>query len=139
MSSTRAGNVSRATTKVAARKTSRTPGRLPLGRNETGRILPLPHLFLKHLALVDFQLAVVRQANRIAFERSRRRAFEVDAVLIKSAAVAGAFELLLGFQPVGRAAEVGTDRTQRVDFHLALILGLADPHAELRFEFLLHD
>ena len=74
-----------------------------------GRVAPLAHFFLKELALVDFQLAVVGEADRVALQRPRGRALEVDAVLVKAAAVAGALELLLAFEPVGRAAQVRAD------------------------------
>ena len=69
---------------------------------ERGRLLAVP-------------LAVVRDAYRIAFEWARCRTFEVDPVFIKTAAVAGTFEFLLGLEPVGRATQVGANRRQRVE------------------------
>src|SRR5439155_11164240 len=48
-------------------------------------------------------------------ERSRGRAFEVDAGDLEAAAVAGAFELLLALQPVRRATEVRAGGAESVD------------------------
>src|SRR5437762_686233 len=77
-------------------------------RDITSRVRPLAHFFLENAALIDFDLAVAGDGNRVAFQRPRGGAFEIDAVLIKPAAVARAFEFLLSFQPVRRAAEVRT-------------------------------
>ena len=68
-------------------------------------------------------------------ERPGRRALEVDPGDIEPAAVARALELLLAGQPVGRAAQVGADRLERVDDVLAVVLGRADdPEAPLGLE-----
>src|SRR5687768_5170471 len=72
----------------------------------TRRVLPLPQFFLERAALVDFELAVVGAADRVTLQRTRGGAFEVDAVFIKTAAVAGTLEFLFAFEPVGSAAEV---------------------------------
>src|SRR5687767_8852445 len=61
-------------------------------------VLPLAHFLLKRAALVDEELTVVGQADRVALERAGRGAFEIDPVLVKAAAVAGAFEFLLRFE-----------------------------------------
>ncbi len=74
--------------------------------------------------------------DRVALQRPRGRAFEVDAVLVKPAAVAGAFEFLLRFEPVRRAAQVRADALEREDLLLAVVFGVDDPHAELRLESL---
>src|SRR5688572_1071747 len=75
---------------------------------------PLAGLFIERRALIDQQLAR-HLADRITLQRTRRGTFEVDAILIKTAAVAGAFELLLPFEPVRRAAQVSADGFERVD------------------------
>src|SRR5947209_13160382 len=66
-------------------------------------------------ALVHDDLAVVADADGPALEGARGGAFEVDAADVVAAAVAGALELLLALQPVGRAAEVGAGRAEGVD------------------------
>src|SRR5262245_48183081 len=81
----------------------------------TRAVLPIAFLFQEQLALVDFQLTVVREVNGVTLERPGRGALEVDPVFIKSAAMAGAFELLLRFQPVGRAAKVRADALEGDD------------------------
>src|SRR5579872_3444284 len=67
---------------------------------------PLTEFFLEFAALVHDELAVVADAQGIAFQRPRRWTLEIDAGDFEAAAVTGAFELLLGVQPVRRAAEV---------------------------------
>src|SRR5262245_56606498 len=86
-----------------------------LDRHERSRILPLPLFLIERAALVDFELAVVSQANGVTFERPRLGTFQVDAVLIKAATVAGALELLLGLEPVRSAPEVRANRLKGVD------------------------
>ena len=90
---------------------------------------------MKCFALVDFQLAVVCEANRIALPWARGGPFKVDAVFVKSATMAGTFKLLLGFQPVGRAAQVRADRFQGIDLLLPLKLAVDDPDTELSHKF----
>jgi hypothetical protein len=88
-------------------------GILPLGkglhRHKGRSVLPLPHFFLKHPTLVDFQLTVVRKTDRITLKRPRSGTFKIDPVLVETASVAGALEFLLPLQPVRRAAQVRTD------------------------------
>src|SRR5258708_20301238 len=71
-----------------------------------GRIVPLAQLVAIAESLVDDELAVVAQGDLHPLQRSRRRAFEVDAVLGAPPAVAGALELVLGSQPARRAAVI---------------------------------
>src|SRR5207249_7573928 len=88
------------------------------------RIIPLPEFLLELAALVHDDLAVVADGDGPAFQRPRGGAFEVHAGDVEAAAVAGALELLVRLQPVGRAAEVRAGRAQGVN--LALVLH--DPH-----------
>src|SRR5262245_26152453 len=99
--------------------------------DKRGGILPLAQLFLERAALIDEQLTVVGEADCIALERTRGGAFEIDAVLIKTAAVAGTFELLLGFEPVRRAPQMCADRFEGIDHRLTLELVFHDPYAKL--------
>src|SRR5262245_55726581 len=64
------------------------------GLQERGRIGPLPLLVLEHASLVDEDLSVLRDADRGALERARRRSLEVDPADVVAAAVAGTLELL---------------------------------------------
>src|SRR5688500_3168732 len=75
-------------------------------RHKRRRVLPLPHFLLERAAFVDQQLPVVGQADRVPLQRPRGGALEVDAFLVKAAAVAGALEFLLGLEPVGRTTQV---------------------------------
>src|SRR5215471_4835530 len=61
----------------------------PSHLQERFRIDPLSELVLVMLALVHQDLAVVGQDDARAFERPRRRTFEVDAGQPETAAVAG--------------------------------------------------
>src|SRR5690606_7366941 len=70
-------------------------------------------------------------SNGITLERPRGGAFEINAVFIKTAAVAGAFELLFAFEPIGRTPEVSANRAQGVNLLLAVVFAIDDPHAEL--------
>src|SRR4051812_7865704 len=89
-------------------------------------LAPLALFLLELHRLVHQDLAVVREHDARALEGPGRRAFEVDSGHVEAAAVAGTLELVLGRQPVGRAAEVRADRDQRVEAS-----GLAhDPDAE---------
>src|SRR5262245_21129745 len=94
-----------------------------LGGDEAGGVNPLTHFLLERLALIDFDLAVVGDRNRVPLQGARRRAFEVDPVLVKSAAVARAFELLLSFKPIGRAPQVGAHTLERENLLLAVVFG----------------
>ena len=67
-------------------------------------IRPLAFFLLELLTFIDQDLAVVGQGYREPFQRTGRRSLKVDAVLVVSASVTRALELLLGFQPVGRTA-----------------------------------
>src|SRR5687767_14481210 len=68
-------------------------------------------LDLALLRLVDPHVAVVGVHVHVeALERAGRRPLEVDAVHVVARAVARALELVLGREPVGRAAEVRADR-----------------------------
>ena len=112
---------------------------LNLRLHERGGVLPLTHFFLEFHAFVDFQHAVFRNADSRPFQRTGSRPFKVDARNVKAGAMAGAFELLLPFQPVGRATEMRADRGQRIEQVLAFVLvGVDDPHAELVFPFVRH-
>src|SRR3972149_1361513 len=114
-----------------ARSQSRPAG--PLTSNEFEerlRIFPLPGLELERTTLVDQNLAVVRQGNPEPFERTWRRPFEVDPGHVETAPVARALELVLGFQPVRSAAQLGTDRLNRID----PFLFSDDPHSILFLE-----
>src|SRR5207249_5096369 len=67
------------------------------------RITPLASLVMELLRLVDDDLAVGDVDEDLgALERARGRTFEVDAGLVVAAAVAGALELVLRREPVGR-------------------------------------
>src|SRR5690606_21384231 len=81
------------------------------------------------------KLAVIGHADGIPFERPRGRTFEVDAVLVKTAAVAGAFKFLFCFEPVWRASQVRADRLEGKNHRLSLELITHDPYAELGNEF----
>src|SRR5690606_8028193 len=74
--------------------------------HERTRLTPLPLLEEELDALVDHQLAVVRERDLDPLEWPRRRTLEVDAALVEAAAVARTLELGLGEQPARRAAEV---------------------------------
>src|SRR4051794_14702640 len=78
-----------------------------LNREETGRIIPRSHFLLKCAAFVDFNRSITRHPDCVSFERPRRGTFKIDAILIEPATMAWAFELLLGLEPVGRAAQMG--------------------------------
>src|SRR5439155_20851046 len=67
---------------------------LELSLQERLRINPLPELFLVVAALVDQNLPVVGEHDARAFERARRRTFEVDAAQVIAAAVARTLELV---------------------------------------------
>src|SRR5262249_49430068 len=95
------------------------------GFQERGGVGPLTLLVLEHTALVDEDLSVLRDADRGALERARSGSFEVDAADVVAAAVAGALELFLRGEPVGRTPEVGADRDQGVD--LSLVAHDPDP------------
>src|SRR5439155_20905801 len=60
-------------------------------------------------------LAVVADADGPALQRPGGGALEVDAADVEAGAVAGALELLLALQPVGRAAEVCAGGAQGVE------------------------
>ena len=92
------------------------------GRDEAIRVGPLTQLLLELLALVDHDLAVVGERDLEPLQGPRRGALEVDPGDVEAAAVARAFEFLLGGQPVGRAAQVRADRLERVDDILAVVL-----------------
>ncbi len=68
----------------------------------------------------------------------RSRTFEVHAVLVKTAAMAGAFELLFRFQPVRRASQVRANGFQGEDLRLPFVLVLYHPDAELSLEPFVH-
>src|ERR1700687_3443515 len=87
----------------------------PLYLDEGFLIVPLTEFFLELLALVDQELAVVRNADAPALQRPRRRSLEVDARDREAAAVTWAFELLSALQPVGSAAEMRAGRAQRIN------------------------
>src|SRR5262245_30401625 len=105
-----------------------------LGLQEGLRVGPFALLLLELHRLVHEDLSVVGQHDAGALEWPRRRPLEVDAALVEPAAVAGALELVLGAEPVGRAAEMGAYRDQGIE-----ALGLAhDPHAESVLEADVH-
>src|SRR5215470_6458412 len=91
----------------AARRGSHLDERLGVG--------PLAALLLELPALVDDDLAVVADGDGPALQRPGGGALEVDAGDVEARAVAGALELLLALQPVGRAAQVRAGRAQGVD------------------------
>src|SRR5690349_9557814 len=79
------------------------------------RVVPLALFLLELHRLVHQDLAVVREHDARALQRTRSGPLEVHAGAVEAAAVAGALELVLGRQPVGRAPEVRADRDQRVE------------------------
>jgi hypothetical protein len=85
---------------------------LTLNRDKTSRIHPLPQLFLEQPALVHLDLTVIGDADREPLQRARGRSLKIDPVLVETAAVAGAFVLLLALQPVRRATQVRANRPQ---------------------------
>src|SRR5437867_9690435 len=82
---------------------------------ESVRVIPLTLLLLILLVLVDEDLAVIAEDDLVPLQRAGRRAFEVDPRWIETAPVAGAFELVLGREPVRSAAEVRARRGEGVD------------------------
>src|SRR5262245_23881418 len=83
----------------------------PLAEAQEGlRVAPLTRFLLERSALVDEHLSVIGESDLDPLERARRRSLEVDPGHVEAAPVAGAFELVLGGQPVRRAAEMGADR-----------------------------
>src|SRR5206468_1610125 len=76
-------------------------------------------------------LAVVAAADGVALQGPRRRAFKVDAADLEAAAVAGALELLVALEPVGRAAQVRAGGAQGVEgVAAAVVAGADDPGAQ---------
>src|SRR5881397_2578826 len=92
---------------------------------ERARLGPVALLVEVLDALVDQELAVLGLRDAKPLERPGRRPLEVDAGLVEAAAVAGALELVLGGEPVRRAAKVGALGEERVDS----LLGADDPDA----------
>src|SRR5438105_3367951 len=88
-------------------------------------IAPLPELVPVPERLVDHQLAVVGEGDPRPLQGARCGTLEVDAILRVPRPVAGAFELVLGREPTGRAAEMGADGEQRID----RVLRADDPDA----------
>src|SRR5438093_1560114 len=74
------------------------------------RIGPLPQLALKMPALVDQDLAVVGQHDPRAFERTRRRPFEIDSACAEAAAVTRALEFIFRREIVRCAPKMRADR-----------------------------
>src|SRR5262245_43754153 len=96
------------------------------------RVVPLSQLFLELAGLVHHDLAVVGLLDGITLERPRRGAFEVHARHAEATAVAGAFELLVAFEPVGITAQVRADRGQGVNDVAVAVVASADyPRAQL--------
>ena len=81
-------------------------------------------------ALVDLDLAVLGPGHLITLQGTGRGPLEVDARDVVPASVAGALELLLGFQPVRGAAQVGADGGKAVE----PLLGPDDPNGEFGLE-----
>ena len=94
-------------------KSERPPGSGEL--DERLRILPLPSFELERAAFVNEKLPVIGQGDLDPLERPRSRSFEIDARHVEPATVTRTFELALGFQPVRRTTEVGTNGLERVD------------------------
>src|SRR5262249_40172069 len=67
------------------------------------------------LVLVDEDLPVVAQDDLVPLERPRRGTLEVDPRRVEAAAVTRALELVLGREPVRRAAEVRAGRRKGVE------------------------
>src|SRR5947209_5718535 len=100
----------------------RAAGRGRSHEDERGRVVPLALLVLKLDALIDDDLAVLADADTPALQRPRGGALEVDAADVKAAAVAGALELGLAFEPVGRAAKMGAGGAEGVHEGAALVV-----------------
>src|SRR3990167_1703227 len=83
-------------------------------QDAVGKLLVRLHagIHLKDPALVDYELPVFPHADLETVERSRCGPFEVESGLEKTAAVAGAFELVFHRQPARRAAKMGTLRSE---------------------------
>src|SRR5687767_15112931 len=93
-----------------------TPSPDQLDFQERLRIAPLPPLLVILHGLVDDDLSVRGVDEDLgAFERARRRTFEVDPGAVVAAAVTRAFELVLRREPVGLAAEVCAGSDQGVE------------------------
>src|SRR3954463_14768852 len=124
-------------------------------REEAFRIVPLAQFLTERFALVDHEVAVGVLGDRVALQRARRWALEVDAGDVVPRAVTRALELLLALEPRGDAAEVRAGRAQRDQLFLRrrevhqpdadrlellvyagvrVLVGLAD--ADLLFRFL---
>src|SRR2546425_5036006 len=73
---------------------------------ERSRIGPFTLFLLELPAFVHENLPIIGKCDCIPFQRPRRRAFEVNARFVITAAVAGTLELLFCFQPIWRAAQV---------------------------------
>src|SRR5437762_4096718 len=102
-------------TVTASSKTRSVTVSLRLCFQKRFRVDPLPQLFLEVATLVDQNLAVIGQHDARAFERARRRAFEVDAAQVVAAAVARTLELVFRRQVVRRAPEMRADRDERIE------------------------
>src|SRR4051794_13005512 len=70
----------------------------------------------------------------VSLEWPWRGAFEIDAVLVKTAPMAGAFKLLLRFQPIRRATQVCAHTLEGKYFLLPVVFGIHNPNAKLGFE-----
>src|SRR5438093_7966634 len=92
------------------------------------RVHPLPQLALEMPALVHEDLPVLGQHDARPLERSRRRAFEIDAGDAEAAAVTGALEFVLRRQIVRRAAQVRAGHAQRIEAAGVLLDVLGRPY-----------
>src|SRR4051812_10397933 len=90
-------------------------------RDEAVGVGPLTQFLLKLLTLVHQDLPIVSHGHLEAFQGTRGRPFKVDSRDVKPAAVARALEFLFVCQPVGRTAQVGTDRLERVNDVLTVV------------------
>src|SRR5574337_524892 len=121
MQSTRRGSFSvRRSEKPPGSKYSSTSGlsprlsQLDLELEKRPRLGPVTPLEAELNALVDHKLPVVAQRDLDPLQRPRSRTLEVDPGLAETAAVAGAFKLVLRIQPVRGTAEMRADRKERV-------------------------
>src|SRR5690242_4828273 len=105
-----------------------------LHRDVARSVVRSAHLLLEGTGVVHLDRAVASDADRVTLERTRCRPFQVDAILVETATVAWAFKLLLGFEPVRRATQMGAYAFQREDFLLAVVFGVHNPYTELRLE-----
>jgi len=97
-------------------------------------VAPFAFFVTEDLRLIDDDFSFRIERHLVALQRTRRRAFEVDAIGVVTRAVTGAFELALGGQPGGDAAQVRADVAESGEAAVFFV----NPDAEAIFPTLVH-